>query len=292
MSRYTTEVRFICESSANLKESGGFNSIDEVLNTACPIIFNFDFPIFDEEYRLPLEKKILRHFYTREIGAETVGLWKLWLNNRMNEIMPYYNKLYLSELYKFNPLYDIDLTTNSTKVGERVDEFNQSDNSSRDNEQLKTGKFDNQGTYDSTTNSSGNNVANDKINGNKWDVYSDTPQGALNNVDNNTYLTNARKVTDTQNNENRNQYTGSEHTAGSYHNSGTTHDTNTTAENSEYTSLQTRGTENTETYVQTIVGKSSGASYSARIKEFRETFLNIDLMIIRDLEDLFFGLWE
>lgn len=45
----------------------------------------------------------------REIGTETYGLWHLYLDTTLNEIMPYYNKLYETELLKFNPLYDIDL---------------------------------------------------------------------------------------------------------------------------------------------------------------------------------------
>ena len=85
MSKYTTQVRFICESLAGYDESQGYDEVDSIVETAAPQIFE-EYPIFDEAYRLPLNKKILRHFYTREICAETVGLWKLWLNNKMNEI--------------------------------------------------------------------------------------------------------------------------------------------------------------------------------------------------------------
>lgn len=115
MSKYTTEVRYICETAAGLDESVGYDSINSVVQEAAPKIFNFDFPIFDSAYRLPLEMKILKHYYTREICEETVGLWKLRLETRMNEIMPYYNKLYTSETLQFNPLYDVDYTREYTK---------------------------------------------------------------------------------------------------------------------------------------------------------------------------------
>ena len=85
MSKYTTEVRFICENAYN-NENSGFTSIDTILNTVAPKIFNFDFPIFDEQYRIPLETKILRTYYTREICEETVGLWKLRLQNKLCNI--------------------------------------------------------------------------------------------------------------------------------------------------------------------------------------------------------------
>ena len=120
MSKYTTEVRFICETEAGLTDSVGFDDVDSVIEAALPHIFSFDFPIFDEDYRSVIETKILRHYYTREIGMETYGLWKLRLQTKLNEIMPFYNKLYESELLKYNPLYDVDMTT--TNVGRKTGE--------------------------------------------------------------------------------------------------------------------------------------------------------------------------
>ena len=119
MAKYTTEVRTICENYANLKESKGYNSVQSILNDSWDKVFDFDFPIFDENYREPLCKKILKHFYTKEIGEETVGLWKLRLDDRMNEIMPYYNKLYESELISIEPLinYRVRNNGNNTKTG-------------------------------------------------------------------------------------------------------------------------------------------------------------------------------
>ena len=110
MSKYTTEVRYVCEFFAGNTESAGYSSIEEILEKSYNKIFDFKFPIFDENYRKPLCIKILKHYYTREICEETVGLWKLRLNTRMNEIMPYYNKLYEAWAENFNPLYDTDLT--------------------------------------------------------------------------------------------------------------------------------------------------------------------------------------
>ena len=117
MSKYTTEVRYICETYAGLSESSGYSDVDGILTKAAPKVFDFDFPIFDEDYRLGLEKKILLNYYTREICEETIGLWKLRLKSTMNVIMPYYNKLYESELLKFNPLYDVEYTKTGENSG-------------------------------------------------------------------------------------------------------------------------------------------------------------------------------
>lgn len=119
MSSYTTEVRYICESYAGLTDSTGFSGIDDVLNKSVEKVFDFTFPIFDENYRIPLEKKILKHFYTREISEETVGLWKLRLEETLDEIMPYYNQLYRTQIEGINPWYNIDLETTHSGTGSK-----------------------------------------------------------------------------------------------------------------------------------------------------------------------------
>ena len=94
MSSYTTELKTICESYAGFSDIAVYDNIDSIIAKALPKLFNFNFPIFNESYRITLETKIIKHYYTREISEETVGLWKLRLDSKLNEIMPYYNKLY------------------------------------------------------------------------------------------------------------------------------------------------------------------------------------------------------
>lgn len=446
MSKYTTELRFLCESEAGLTESKGFNSIESILEESAPKIFNFSFPIFDENYRLPLEIKILRYYYTREICEETVGLWKLRLQNRLNLIMPYYNQLYESELIKFNPLYDTDLTTDHERTNQQDEETentgSETGNSTTNYNEWQTIDTDTTNIIDkdtgytnvlgkeekitnndaeriddltketldehTTTTPSGTNVTkttldehttttptgtnvtvntetpgvtitkdgwnkNDEDNSNRsWDLYSDTPQGgvvglteAWDSVAGNAYLTNARRKVDestidgqssfhdttvpTGTNQTRSEETPSvvtvvdvagnpkvEETPGvvtvvdtvgnpetkfdrvittdktqnlrndeTLNNTGTedvsetgTIDTTTnkagktvTDTSKDYTNTGTSNITGLENYIQHVIGKSPGKSYSAMLKEFRDTFLNIDRMIINDLSNLFFGLW-
>lgn len=254
MSKYTTEVRFVCEVNSGLNESVGYSKIEDVITGAMPKIFDFDFPIFDESYRSVLERKILKHFYTREICEETIGLWKLRLNTRLNEIMPYYNKLYKSELLDFNPLYTDNLKRErTTKL-----------NSKR--------KTDNNGKVDTTNNSNSAESGTGTTNNNGSDLYSDTPQGSLSGVESGTYLTNARKTNDTT--------TSSSNT---YNNSNT---------NGKVVSSENGSDDfnSTEDYLESVSGYA-GVNASDLLKKYRETFLNIDLMIIDNLEDLFFQLW-
>lgn len=130
MSKYTTEVRYICENYASLTESKGYNNIETILDNSWDKVFDFPFPIFSEAYREDLCKKILRHYYTREICEETVGLWKLRLNSRMNEIMPYYNKLYNSELISIEPLINTRLSSTRSNTKGGTDTINTSGTSS------------------------------------------------------------------------------------------------------------------------------------------------------------------
>ena len=283
MSKYTTELRFICEKSAGLDASAGYADVDRILNQSWNKIFDFDFPIFDEDYRSILCKKILKHYYTREISFETVGLWKLKLNMMMNEIMPFYNQLYESTLLKFNPLNDADYT----KEHEGEDAGEGSENGKH------TGTVTDAGTHTGTVRDQVGKMGNVDDAGNRqlsetsWDVYSDTPQGALTNVDNNTYLTNARKITHTaaENTTNNRDYDESVDATRTY-NEGQGN-TRTYNEKNDVD----REYSNTNQYIDHIAGKFPGKSYSRMLKEFRETFLNIDVDVIADLGELFIKLW-
>lgn len=327
MSKYTTEVRYICEKAAGFDESKGYADVDTIISESLDKIFSFTFPIFDDNYKDVLCTKILRHYYTREIGFETVGLWKLKLETLMNEIMPYYNQLYESELIKFNPLYDVDLhTTNAgNKNTDSTTEENMN-NISNMNSSRTGGESYNKESSDVEANNKSGNATNEEtgkknntvVDANNYsenesnthyDLYSDTPQGALDGVEDEEYLTNARKVTDskTKSGKNDNSEIGNEeyNTDGSSTYGEKSDRTNIGNEKSEKSSnenastsqneMGTRNSENkinsTESYIVHVVGKQAGASYSKLLKEFRETFLNIDMSVIKDLAPLFMNLW-
>nr|DAJ25960.1 MAG TPA: Lower collar protein [Caudoviricetes sp.] len=253
MSKYTTEVRFICENSAGLSESEGANNVDSILDKCWNKIFNFDFPIFDENYRQVLCKKILKHYYTREIAHETVGRWKLALNAKLNEIMPYYNQLYKSELLEFNPFYDVDLTRSREGSG--------TSNRTSNNTETNSGTSKNVSSSSSTNNT-------DTLN-----RFSDTPQNSMDTQDiaDSVPLTTVTKVNEDNTTSNES--------------------TDTLTRNDNKTGSGTENINNTDKYIETVKGKQGTENYSSLLKKFRETFLNIDMMIIEDCSDCFFTLW-
>lgn len=318
MSKYTTEVRFICEHNAGLSDSVGYSDVDNVIQRAIPKIFDFDFPIFDEDYRNILCTKILRHYYTREICEETVGLWKLRLETKLNEIMPYYNKLYKSELIEFNPLYDTDITTEHSGT---KDASNVGTDKGIENETTQGGEIVNSdknsirnkvSTGESTENAATDttNISNEKQNTSdvNYDLYSDTPQGGIEGIDGwvtdevaTKYLTNARKKTDSASSTAQNEAVG----AAKSETTGTI-DNNEKEDNIDFQKIdrtesgsKQRDSEmqrsnfmrSTDEYVLKVQGKNGGKSFSEMLQEFRKTFLNIDMMIIDNLSGLFFNLW-
>lgn len=291
MSKYTTEVRFICENAAGLTESEGFNSVSNIISKAIPQIFNFTFPIFDEKYRVPLETKILRHYYTREIGFETVGLWKLKLETKLNEIMPYYNQLYKSELLEFNPFYDIDLSRTHTLTREEA--INQSGTASTTDDSSTEDSSSQDNSSHTTLENKSDSTSNENANGTKnhYDKYSDTPQGSLQNVQNDTYLTNARMINDTEGRNGTTVVSGTDSSTGETTNNANADSTSETRRDIDVKTSNDRNLNSTDDYVEHVAGKNGSASYSYLLKEFRETFQNIDMMIINELADLFFNLW-
>lgn len=310
MSVYTTEVRYICESESGLLIDAGYNDIDEIIDKSWNKIFK-NFPIFNESYRETLCKKILSHYYTREIGAETVGLWKLWLNRKMAEIMPYYNKLYETEMLKYDPLNTIDFTrtyaekSNSESLGKR-NETKAGNNSATENstncstEKNNTTSINVIATDTESTQTDNGNVSDLTVNKTKK-LHSDTPQGSLQNLEDNSYLSdaditnvdgsNTRTLDTTNLSETKLTTDDSTDTE-----STTENNTNASRNSNNTLSESTKENNNNNTnsskeVIEKYFGKNNQSSYASLINEYRESLLNIDLLVILDLSDLFINIY-
>lgn len=113
--------------------------------------------------------------------------------------------------------------------------------------------------YDRSSTASSDSAAKADGTGTSRDVSSNTPQGLLSmpNIENEVYATNAMI---------------GKTTSGS-------------------TSSANNKTDSTDHYIKRIVGNNAGRTDAQMLKEFRETFLNIDLSIIEELEPLFMQIW-
>ena len=186
---------------------------------------NFDFkmnnyPIFDENYRNTLNNNILYHYYENEIGFETASLFRFYLNQKLNEIMPYYNELYKVQ----KKIIDENLLLNNVNLTERLTGSNTTETSS--------------------TSQSSNNGKN---------LFQDTPQGQISqtDIDNQTWATNLTL--------NKNDIKDESSATGS----------------------------GTNEYLKTIVGNNGGKFNIDVLNDIKNNLMNIDLMIINDLNELF-----
>lgn len=187
---------------------------------------NFDFqmtnyPIFDENYRETLNHNILYHYYENEIGFETAPLFRLYLNQRLNEIMPYYNELYKAQ----KKLIDENLLLNNVNLTEELKGSNTTQTSS----------------VSQSTNKGKN-------------LFQDTPQGNISQQDINAQNVYATNITLNDNSINDNS---------SANGSGTNE------------------------YIKTIIGNNGGKFNIDILNDIKNNLMNIDLMIINELNDLF-----
>jgi hypothetical protein len=150
MSNYTVQLRKVINSGVKL--------------------FDFEYSFFDANYKSTFEQHFIDHFYMRELGSETVGLFKHYLKRTFNEILPYYNELFKTATINYEKLNNVSLSEEYSKLSSINNNF--------------------EGTGTNTIIGSGTDTQEQK--------YSDTPQGNVANIDNG-YLTNYTKDTNTNN---------------------------------------------------------------------------------------------
>lgn len=187
MSFYTTQLRWPLEQFLKDNNVDNTEANWHLFYEKCGLN---DYPIFNEAYRDHLNTVIIRRYYFREIGFETMAQFAWMMRRTMHEIMPFYNKMYTSVDSIQNLLWDKDL--NHDEVWS-VDNDNKS-NSETTNENDST-------SHDVTNNEN---------------VFQDTPMNALDTgaVDNKQYatsITNDDTVTDgTTNSSGKTNFSGTE----------------------------------------------------------------------------------
>lgn len=152
-------------------------------------IFNFDYPLTNLITKEKFETMILNHFLMRRIGFETVTLFSIQLDIKLNEIMPLYNKMFESvenwDIFNDGEITEktgtdnrtIDNTAETSNTLENQSTTNSSETSDRRNselpqdqlELLRDGSYVSNYSYDqnngeSTDNSSSNGTSNSKNN--------------------------------------------------------------------------------------------------------------------------------
>ena len=285
MSSYTMTLKEILEMwSAN--ESYDLKSLIE---NGRKKLFDFDYPIFDENYRAVLETNFIRKFLMREIGFETEGLFKVNLETWLMINMDYYNSYFESNLLKYNPLENTSMKTNYNKNN------NKNRNDNRNTTANTKANDENSVAANQTSNSNVNDTRteNGSTNNNDFnrDVESTTPEDRLEltlSGDGTGVLPYADKI-----NENKN--VGSQTNSSTAENESNSNSTqNATSNASSESNVDSEQTDNLtsemtelEDYVQYNIGKSGSLTYPEMVMKYRQAIVNVQTMMFKEMEQLF-----
>jgi hypothetical protein len=192
----------------------------------------------------------------REIGTETEGLFKFNLETWLSINMPYYNKLFESELMVFDPLTNTKEDTTIKKVNDKTQSSTSTSNAS--------GNATNKQNVDST-------VTEDDFSRHLESTNPDS-RLAITTNDGKGVIEYASQI---QENTDKNNRT-----------SGTS--TSSNSENTDQVSAEANGVINeTEDYIQSKIGKIGDQSYSKMMNEYRQSLIRIERQIFQEMQELF-----
>ena len=256
MSKYTVELREIVETFSREEVEGYFKdyNLEDYLTEQEISVIN-ERGTWSKDR---LARKIVDHYYMREIGVETVGLFIQRAKVAMQEIMEEKLPLIYSAAIKYDPLINVDYS--ETYAG-----TNNATNNATSSQTAKNS------TTDATSNQSATTGKTSGLN-----VNSDTPQGQISksSILGGSYASSTSANDDESSSQTSNN-------ASSLSDSETTTQGNTSGTNNQ-----------TQNYTKTVKG-NSGVSATAQkmIQQYRENIIMIDRDIIKDLASLFMGVY-
>lgn len=210
------------------------------------------------------EKKIIDHYYFRQIGQETVGRWLHYFRTRIREIMPYY-----VQLYEFDAKFrNIDDPLESYTLVEEYERQHSSNGS-------VSGSSTSEGSSETSGSNQHSTTGSDTKTGENGSVrkFSNTPQGTIANLDD--HLTEATVENgDISETINRSE-TGSDTSSATVDSSASGSSEQTTTDSGE------------ESYRLSKRGNIGVQPLGGEVQNIRAAFINIDQQIINELKDLF-----
>lgn len=253
MGVYTTELRNVIR-VAETQAHGSYAEFEYTGATWTALGLD-SYPIYDESHRAELNRKICDHFYMREIGAETVALFRLFVRRTMQEIMPYYNELYRTADLITNPLNEIEVI--------KTEGWGES-GSTTDATTTDT-------TVKDTTSATDGTTSETQTDSNSKSIYNDTPMSMVQD-DGGTLIEDGQYATSvTIDTSSTNESTSTDTTRNS-----TTDTTRQDRTDSNGTSERSGSRDETET--------GHRKSPAELVMEYRRAILNVDNMVIHDSE--------
>ena len=256
------------------------NSRDEIVAHAQPKLFNFDYPLYDSNLKETFEKDFIRHFYTREIGSESIALFKLRLQDYLYLNHEKWQRLYQNVDEDINPFTNIDIKT--------IRDINEEENTNRDREQQdaetdsRTGSDNEQmtNTQDNTINSHADDFTRNLEQTPPDERLSITAQDGVGLID---YASNI------QENKNVNDANQTSTTEGTRTNVRDNEQSGERNKNVNELENQKRALE--QLYNERKVGKTWNKSFVEVYNEYVNHFQGIHKLMFKDMEKLFLGVF-
>lgn len=289
----------------------------EKIAAAAQQIIDFDYTIYGStieeqtEFRKQLNIDICRHYLMREIGYETLELWKIMLEERLSLIMPRYKQMYDTTLFTLdinNPYHmitthnengkdsldgnrsstdDITENSNDNTIISSTDTTENSIHETSDNTSKITASNNNKVVSEGTSNSVKNsdNIHSDfpqvEI-ANDYASTEDVLKEDINNTDNNTQTTTG---SNTQNTTGNNTLDHSD--TGTSNRDGKSDNTHSSTSNHKFGEEEKEIRDRIMNYLHDVKGRTDNMQILNAIEKWRELIVNINEMIINELTDLF-----
>ena len=256
------------------------NSRDEIVEHAQPKLFNFDYPLYDSSLKDTFEKDFIRHFYTREIGSESIALFKLRLQDYLYLNHEKWQRLYQNVDEDINPFTNIDIKT--------IRDINEEEKTNRDREQQdaetdsRTGSDNEQmtNTQDNTVNSHADDFTRNLEQTPPDERLSITAKDGVGLID---YASNI------QENKNVNDANQTSTTEGTRTNVRDNEQSGERNKNVNELENQKRALE--QLYNERKVGKTWNKSFVEVYNEYVNHFQGLHKMMFKDMEKLFLGVF-
>ena len=268
MSDYTIDLRHVCDIYGRDEVESWFMSYDMTdylkPEQISKIMEN------NPNYKKKLAKKIVDHYYMREIGYETPALFSHFAKVKMNEIMEAKLPILWSKYIEFDPLVNVDYVESYTR---NIKGENQTQSETDTSENVKDKRSqENEGETTS--------VSKDESSG--LIVNSDTPQGQISK----TSILQGAYASSTTANEGVSDIT-------SKTNVGNNQSSEAKIDRATSGSYNQEGKDNKdETFRRTMRGNSGVMTTAQKlIQQYRDIVIALDKEIIEECNSLFFGLF-
>lgn len=230
---------------------------DDLVDKSYQHFFNFDFPWYtdDGDSKMQFEKMFLKRYMYKQIGFESVQMFKMYLSSHLERNMYTWTQIYKTIVADYGVLdgYSQTTETNETRTGQKNSDYRRT----TDGERKHTGTVQ--------TTDSGNQTTDTQS------IDSENPQSTVANTDYASSMNRGQSRVETAGNNNvTNNLT----------------DTDNTTETNVGTD-STQDTGNTKTTV-TGYGNKTGAELAML---YRDAIYNLNNAIIESCADLFLGVW-